>query len=355
MSAFYSLKVSNLIHETQDCVSITFDVPETLQEKFTYLPGQYLTLKLKVNGEELRRSYSICSSSYLNENLTVAIKRVKNGKGSTFLNTQVKIGDSLEVMTPMGNFHTPLSASNSKNYILFAGGSGITPMMSILKSVLKIEPLSKLTLFYGNENEAAVIFKNQLDALSLAEQERFKVIHVLNQAPSGWLPDFTGIMDVAKNKFLLTNFIDINADNEYFICGPSGMMDSAVKALTELSCEKSKIHVEYFTAPIESKTVQADPQFVESNLTVICDGDEVVMKLNPDQTILEAALLAGIDAPYACQGGSCCTCRAKLVEGKVHMKVNYALLDAEVKEGFILTCQSHALSETLVVDYDRGR
>lgn len=355
MSGFYSLPVSEITHETKDCVSISFEVPETLKEQFRYLPGQYLTLKLVIAGEEIRRSYSICSSSENNEKLTVAIKKVFHGKASTYLNEQVKVGDHLEVMEPMGNFHTPLSESNQKTYVLFAGGSGITPMMSILKSVLIKEPKSNLILFYGNENETSIIFKKQLETIASQAEERLKVLHVLNHPEKEFPAEYTGIMNVEKNHYLLSKHISAHSDVEYFICGPTGMMDSVVQTLKEKKIEASRIHVEYFTAPVSDSPASSQKGYVAANLTVICDGDELQLKLNPEQSILEAALAAGIDAPYACQGGSCCTCRAKLIEGKVHMKVNYALLESEVKEGFILTCQSHALSETLVVDYDRGR
>lgn len=355
MSTFYSLSVANINRETKDCVSIEFDVPEVVKEKFNYLPGQYLTLKLIVDGVEIRRSYSICSSDLLNEKLAVAVKKVKLGKGSGFINDTLKVGDKLEVMTPMGNFHSPLSKSNKKNYVLFAGGSGITPMMSILKSVLQIEPMSNIVLFYGNEDEASIIFKKQLDAIATSNKDRLKVVYILNKGGNELAAENKGIMNLEKNTYLLDKWIDLSGDNEYFICGPTGMMDGAVAALKEKKVDATRIHVEYFSAPVEEQKVVKELTIVESEATIICDGDEITVKLKPGETILEAALAAGLDAPYACQGGSCCTCRAKLTEGKVHMKVNYALLDKEVEEGFILTCQSQALSSKLVVDYDRGR
>lgn len=355
MSGFYSLKVSEVTQQTKDCVAISFDVPQLLKDKFIYLPGQYLTLKLHVNGEEIRRSYSVCSSPLMDEKITVAIKKVKEGRGSTYINEKVKAGDVIEVMVPMGNFHTPLLATNKINYVLFAGGSGITPMMSIIKSVLKAEPQSTLTLFYGNEEEAAIIFKSQLDELVDGASNRLSVYHIINKPSITIDATFKGIMNVEKNKMLLSKFIDTKAANEYFICGPTGMMDSVVTALQESNVPKEKIHVEYFTAPVSNEKTDSTLGFVASQVTVICDGDEVVIQLKPEETVLEGALAAGLDAPYACQGGSCCTCRAKLIEGKVHMKVNYALLESEVKEGFILTCQSQALTPTLIVDYDRGR
>lgn len=355
MSTFYSLTIATINRETKDCVSIEFDVQDAIKEKFKYLPGQYLTIKLQIQGDEIRRSYSICSSDLLNEKLTVAVKKVKQGKGSGFINDTLKVGDTLEVMTPMGNFHSPLARTNKKTYVLFAGGSGITPMMSILKSVLQVEPQSNVVLFYGNEDEASIIFKKQLDEIAVTFKDRFRVVYILNKTGSDQPEENKGIMNLEKNTYLLDKWIDLSSDNEYFICGPTGMMDSAVAALKEKKVDASRIHVEYFSAPVAEKEVVNEITLVESEATIICDGDEITVKLKLGETVLEAALAAGLDAPYACQGGSCCTCRAKLTEGKVHMKVNYALLEKEVEEGFILTCQSQALSSKLVVDYDRGR
>ncbi len=357
MSAFYTLKVNAIQRETADSVAISFDVPDELKEKFVFLPGQYLTLKLQLEGAEIRRSYSICSSPLFGEKLGVAVKKVKAGKASTYLNEQLKVGDSLEVMTPMGNFYPSISGNNSKIYYLFAGGSGITPMMSIMKSVLKSEPNSKVNLFYGNESNAAIIFAQHLKQLQNEFPESLQVYHILNQPVSEHHPDFKGIMDAAKNALLVEKFVDMRAKNEFFICGPGPMMDAVVQTLKSKEVAAAQIHVEYFVAPEVSAApnVSDTAAAIETEATIICDGDEIKLRISPEQSVLEAALAAGLDAPYACQGGSCCTCRALLVEGKVHMKVNYALLDSEVKEGFILTCQSHALTPTLVVDYDRGR
>lgn len=355
MSSFYTLKVSAIQRETADAVAISFDVPVLIQDKFKFQPGQYLTIKLVLNGTEIRRSYSICSSPLFDEALTVAVKKVKDGRMSGYLNEQLKVGDSLEVMSPMGNFCPSIAASNQKNYVLFAGGSGITPMMSILKTVLKSEPKSKIQLFYGNESESAIIFAAQLKQLAATYSNQLQVFSILNKPESSIDADFTGIMNSEKNDLLLSKYVDRSLTNDYFICGPVPMMDAVVNTLEKQGVNKSAIHVEYFTAPVAEAKPAESVALVESQLTVICDGDEVILTLKPEQSVLEAALAAGLDAPYACQGGSCCTCRALLVEGEVQMKVNYALLESEVKEGFILTCQSHALTPKLVVDYDRGR
>lgn len=355
MSKFHTLIVKEVVQETADSVSIAFQIPDHLKNDFTYIQGQHLTFKLKINGEEIRRSYSICSSPYTDTELRVAVKRVNSGKGSNYLNSEIKAGTLLEIMTPMGNFNTPLNESNSKQYILFAGGSGITPMMSIIKSVLKVEPKSKIQLFYGNEKEDAIIFKNQLKDIENNADERLVVHHVLNQAPSGYPENLIGIMTLDKVKQLLDTYVKIDKQTEIFICGPTPMMQNVEQTLQSMNVPKNQVHIEYFIAPIEQSNASVTPDNQSAaTVTIILDGEESQIKMLPGETVLEAALRNNLDAPYACQGGSCCTCRALLVEGKVEMKVNYALLDDEVKQGYILTCQSRAVTDNIIVDYDRG-
>lgn len=356
MSKFHSLKVADVMRETADAVSIAFEVPHSLKQEYKYKQGQYLTLKFNFDGEELRRSYSICSSPLEENELRVAVKKVKEGRISTYINDKVKAGDTVEVMIPMGNFYTELNPANKKNYILFAGGSGITPMMSILKTVLKSEPHSNVSLLYGNNDEASVIFKKQIDAIAAAYPNRLKVVHVLCNAPEGYPPLLTGLMTKEKNIELIKNFVNIHFDNEYFICGPGPMMDNAKAALKELKINESKIHIEYFITPVNPSDIKktATPSVADATASIILDGDKHDIKLKPDETILEAALRIGLDAPYACQGGSCCTCRALLEKGEVEMAVNYALSSSEVKQGYILTCQSRPKTANVVVNYDKG-
>ncbi|MCX6295982.1 MAG: ferredoxin--NADP reductase [Bacteroidetes bacterium] len=294
MSRFHTLKVVDVNRETADAVSVAFDVPANIKQEFTYKQGQYLTLKFTINGEELRRSYSICSSPLDENELRVAIKKVKEGRVSGFINDNLKVGDVVEVMNPMGNFYSEMNPSNKKNYILFGGGSGITPLFSILKTVLKSEPNSRITLFYGNNDELSVIFNKQIELLALANADRLNVVHVLNTPPVGHPELLKGMMTKEKNIELVKNYVDLNADNVYFICGPGPMMESVVAALKELKINESQIHVEYFS------------------------------------------------------------CRALLQEGKVQMAVNYALSASEVKQGFILTCQSRPTTSSVVVNYDKG-
>lgn len=355
MSKFHTLKVSDVVRETADAVSIAFEVPAALKQDYKYKQGQYLTLKLKVKGEELRRSYSICSSPLDENELRVAVKKVKDGRVSTFINENVKPGDMLEVMIPMGNFFTEMNAANKKHYVLFAGGSGITPMFSILKTVLKAEPQSRITLLYGNNDEPSIIFQKQIELLALTNADRLNVVHVLNTAPANHPELLRGMMDKGKIISLFENYIGHSANNEYFICGPGPMMANVVEALNELKIKEEQIHIEYFTAPVNAAEVKASENEVGGAIaTIILDGEERKIQLQEDESILEAALREGLDAPHACQGGSCCTCRALLQDGKVEMRVNYALSNSEVKQGYILTCQSRPTTPTVVVNYDKG-
>lgn len=355
MSKFHSLKVVDVVRETADAVSVAFEIPSALKQEYLYKQGQYLTLKMMIDGEEQRRSYSICSSPVEENELRVAIKKVQKGKVSTYINDVIKTGDVIDVMIPMGNFFSEMNADNKKTYILFAGGSGITPMMSILKTVLKAEPNSRITLFYGNNDESSIIFKKQLEQLAISNSDRLNIIHVLNAAPEGHPELLKGLMSVEKNLVLLTNYVDSTADNEYFICGPGIMMDNVMIALKEVKAPEAKIHIEYFSAPVNADDIKPSGNTAEGACaTIIIDGDSHPVVLEENETILEAAIRIGLDAPYACQGGSCCTCRALLEEGKVEMAVNYALSASEVKQGFILTCQSRPTTANVVVNYDKG-
>lgn len=358
MAKFHKLKVADVTRETADCVSIAFEVPEALKSEYKYIQGQYLTIKLNVNGEEIRRSYSLCSSPAVDKELRVAIKRVKDGRGSNFLNENVKPGDELDVMTPMGNFYSELDPSNKRVYVLFAGGSGITPMLSIIKTTLQAEEGSKVILFYGNRDVPSVIFKKKLDELEARHSDRLKVYHILEQPADADSDElFKGLLTPEKTRSLVEKFVPAG-DNEYFICGPSAMMDCVKQALHHLNIDDKKVHIEYFTASADAvktatKIEDTKHPFIESQVTVVLDGEETTFTLKPDgPAILDAALDADLDVPFACKGAVCCTCRARLLEGKVHMDMNYALSDAEVAAGFILTCQSHPLTPVVKVDYD---
>ncbi len=356
MARFHTLKVKDIRRETADAVSIAFDIPLAIQHEFQFKQGQYITVKLTVNGEELRRSYSICTSPYSEKELRVAVKEVQDGRASTLMNRTWKVGDAVEVMTPMGNFSSILSGNNKKHYVLFAGGSGITPMMSILKSVLYIEKQSNVTLVYANRDEDSVIFKSEIEKIVSENADRVKLLNVYDN-PKTQVSDLQkGLLSIDRVKAIVENYGGVNAD-EYFICGPGPMMENIKQALEGLKIAKEKVHIEYFSA-VADAVAKAEGNVVtgadvNSEVTVIQYGIETTMKLNTaGLTILDAAIDAGVDAPFSCKGAVCCTCRAKVIEGKAKMDANFALTDAEVEDGFILTCQAHPLTEKLIVDFD---
>lgn len=353
MAKFNPLKVKDVRRETAEAVSVSFDVPTSLQISYQFKQGQYITLKLNINGEEIRRSYSICTSPHTEKELRVAVKEVKGGKASTFINRELKVGDIIEVMTPMGSFNSVLSGNNKKKYVLLAGGSGITPMMSILKSILHIEKQSSVMLVYANKDENSVIFKSEIEKISGANSERFKYIPVYDNT-SLTLPELQkGILSADKAKLLIEANQLGNAD-EYFICGPGPLMENFKNALEKLKVSKEKVHIEYFSSVMDAvdKAEGSSPN-VKSKVTVVQYGIETNFDLTTDGgSILDAAIEAGVDAPFSCKGAVCCTCRAKVLEGKVKMDANFALTDAEVTEGFVLTCQAHPLTEKVVIDYD---
>lgn len=351
MSHFYPLKVKNIEKVSKDAVALTFDVPLQYVSQFRFKHGQFITLKININGENVIRSYSICTSPYSEKELKVAVKEVPNGKMSTYINHQLKIGDAIEVMPPSGKFYTELNSAHQKLYVLFAGGSGITPMMSIIKSVLFIEKQSKVILFYANREPDNVIFKNEIDIIQ-QNHPNFKVIYLFDNPPADYPPEQSGIPDENKIKILLEKHQAQNAD-EYFICGPTPMMQLIENVIHQLNISNEKIHIEYFTAVENNSSATETTEKITSNVTVILYGIETTFQLDSDGVnILDAAIQNGVDAPFSCKGGVCSTCRAKVLEGKVKMTMNYALTEQEVAEGYVLTCQAHPISERVIVDYD---
>lgn len=360
MSKFNKLKIASINRETADSVSVAFDIPAHLQSQYQYIPGQYLTLKLNINGEQVNRSYSFCSSPAWNEPMTIAVKEVSGGKASTFINRNLKVGDEIDVMEPMGNFHSPLNANNEKHYILFGGGSGITPLFSILKSVLALEPQSHVTLFYGNRDEQSIIFKEKLQDLVYQNPNRLKVVHILDKPSS--FTNYNGFVVKEMVLKLLRENTNLNFTHaEFFICGPTPMMKETESALNELGIPKQLIHIEYFTAKAdEDKTAatvgtsapSAEPFSGRAKVKLIYDGNEVEFEMNENETVLNAALDAGYDPPYSCMVAACCTCRAKLIEGNVVMDDRESLTDGEIAKGYVLTCQSHPKTNVVVLNYD---
>jgi ring-1,2-phenylacetyl-CoA epoxidase subunit PaaE len=358
MAKFHTLKVADITKETTDSVSIGFAIPENLQDDFKYIQGQYLTLKMDINGEDVRRSYSLCTSPVADSELRVAVKKVEGGVMSTYLNENLRIGATLDVMTPMGKFYTEVSPAQKKNYVLFAGGSGITPMLGILKTVLAVEKESTVTLLYANRNEFTVIFKKELDQLN-QNNSNLDIKYIYDQAPTGHNNMYSGMVSSGKAAAIFRENDLVKSTDEIFICGPGPLMENVIEGLKSLNFEKSKTHVEYFTTVLKdienAEKVVDDSDFEgTSAVTVILDGDEMTFDLKSDgDSILDAAIDAGMDVPFSCKGAVCCTCRAKVMTGKVNMEMNYSLEEDEVEEGFILTCQSHPRSEKITIDFDQ--
>lgn len=359
MPVFHSLKISNIRQETDDTVSIAFEVPKALHEEYQYNAGQYLTLKTVIGGEDTRRSYSICSGLFDNE-LRVAVKKIKGGLFSCFANDTLKEGDELEVMTPMGNFFTHLDKAHEKHYVGFAAGSGITPLISIIRTILAYEPKSTFTLVYGNKTRKSIIFREGLIDLKNSYISRFNMINVLSQEEQD-VELFSGRITGTKATQVMDRLIPASGADEVYLCGPEAMITDVSDTLKARGMSKDNIHFELFTSPTaaqgkkqESETETADLSGKMSKVTVIVDGDEFNFELDMGGgvSILDAAMDRGADLPFACKGGVCCTCRAKLVEGKVNMEINYSLEEDEIAEGFILTCQSHPLTERIVIDFD---
>ena len=356
MSQFNALTVRDVAQETRDAVVVTFDVPDSLSDQYRYTQGQYLTLRAMVNNEDIRRSYSICSSVQDNA-LRVAIKRVPGGEFSTWANESLKAGDTIDVMAPMGNFNLPLSQDNAHHYVGFAAGSGITPLLSIIKTTLMTEPNSRFTLFYGNRASSTVIFKEELAALKDTYLGRFTLAYVLSREPQD-IALFNGRIDKEKCENLLTSWIDINDIDGVFICGPEQMTKDVSGLLQEKGLPKSKIKAELFAAATTGKTRARQAAQTEvaqqCDVTLIVDGAHVSFSMEREkESVLDAALRNGVEIGYSCKAGVCSTCRCKVVSGKVDMDANYALEDYEVARGFVLSCQSFPQTDTLVMDFDQ--
>ena len=351
---FHKLTVKDIKQETPDCVSVSFDIPADKEKDFIFSHGQNVTIKINEEGEEFRRSYSICSSPLENE-LRIAVKKVPGGLFSTFANERLKKGDVLEVMPPTGTFFTKVNPSNRKDYVFFAAGSGITPVISIIKTILRTEEHSAVTLVYGNKNLHSIIFKEEIEALKDKYLRRFRVYHILSREKTETEFNY-GRIDVSKCNHL-SKLINFNIIDDFFICGPEEMIFTLKDFLEGWGIEPGQIHFELFTTPTRkiTKSDVVDKKISDegSDITVKIDGRSFEFKLDYDgAVILDAALAQGADLPFACKGGVCCTCKAKLIEGEVEMEANYGLEKSEVKDGYILTCQSHPRSKKVVVDYD---
>jgi len=353
---FQKLEVKEVRRETPECVSVLFRVPDEIKKDFLYRQGQSLTMRTFLGGEEVRRTYSICASPLDNE-WRVAIKKQEGGLFSNFANETLKPGDFLEVMEPVGKFYTELQPGNKKTYVAFAAGSGITPVISIIKTTLRIEPQSQFTLVYGNKYKNSIIFKEELEALKDKFIDRFRIIHILSRERTD-APINSGRIDLNKLNGL-SKLIRYKNVDEFFICGPEEMIFCVKEFLESNGIDKKKIHFELFTTPGEVKGTRTKEQVTrrqegpKSKISVKLDGISFDFELGVnDEPILDAALKQGADLPFACKGGVCCTCKAKLIQGKVDMEVHWGLEEEEIEQGYILTCQSHPKTETVAVDFD---
>ncbi len=359
MSRFHSLKIKSITRETPDCVSVAFDVPAGLRDTFRYVPGQYLTVRRTHGGEELRRSYSLCSSP-LDEEWRVAIKKVPDGRFSTLaVDDGLRPGDLLDVLPPQGRFTPPaLRPENAKLYVLFAAGSGITPVFSIAKTVLLTEPRSQVYLIYGNRGRNSIIFKEALEGLKNKFLSRLSVYYVLSRE-QGDADLLFGRIDRAKAEQFLQKIVPAARLDECFICGPEDMILGVKDALAAAGVAPEKIHFELFATAGGPKAARgparpAGDHDQQSQVAVRLDGRAYRLDMSYyGDTILDAALAAGADAPYSCKNGMCSTCRARVTAGRVEMDANYSLSETELANGYVLTCQARPLTAQVAVDFDQ--
>ncbi|MBL7797402.1 MAG: phenylacetate-CoA oxygenase/reductase subunit PaaK [Saprospiraceae bacterium] len=352
---FYHLRVRDLRRETTDTVSVAFEVPEELRDLFHFTHGQYLTLRTVIDGSDQRRSYSICSAPH-EDDLRVAIKKVPGGVFSTFANERLQVGDELRVMPPQGRFFTELNPENRNLYVAFAAGSGITPILSILKSVLHAEPNSRFMLFYGNRGFDHIIFREQLEELKNRYPDRLAVYHVLSRESLG-ADLFHGRLDGEKCRAYTCILFRPEEVDACFLCGPEEMIFEVKNVLEEAGMPAGKIHYELFTTPGAVKKPAAagerSADTFDASITVMQDGMQFDFQLQSDgSTLLDAAMRAGADLPFSCKGGVCSTCKAKVLEGEVNMELCYGLEPDEIAAGYVLTCQAHPKSKRVVVSFD---
>ena len=348
MSTFYKLAVKEIIRETPEAISVLFQVPEELQANYRFVAGQYINLKLTLDGNEIRRAYSICATPESGE-LRITIKSIKNGYFSKFANEQLTIGKVLEVGTPEGKFTFEPDASRQKNYAAFVAGSGITPVMSILQTVLEKEPNSTFVLVYGNKSSNETIFYNQLHDLQLKYVGRFFVHYVFSQQKAE--DQLFGRIEKSTVNFVLKNKHKEKEFDKFYLCGPEEMINAVSNVLKENNVKEKDIKFELFSASSTENQVQKSLEG-HTKITVLVDGDETSFEMSQKQSLLEAALKQGLDAPYSCQGGICSSCIARISKGTAEMKKNTILTDGEIAEGLILTCQAHPTSNEIFVDYD---
>jgi len=357
MARFHELEVTDVRKTIRDAVVVTLKPVNGAAAEFEFTQGQYLTFRRDFDGEELRRSYSICAGK--DEGLLqVGIKRVDGGAFSTWANTELKAGDRLDAMPPMGSFFTPLDADSGKTYLGFAGGSGITPVLSILKTTLAAEPQSSFTLVYANKGVNTIMFREELEDLKNLYMGRFNVIHIL-ESDAQEIDLFTGLVTEEKCAQLFEHWIDIDSTDTAFICGPEPMMLGIASALRKAGLDDAQIKFELFASAQPGRAKRKASSAGDSRtgnqaqMAITLDGATQTLEMSKDMTVLDAALGNAMDAPYACKAGVCSTCRCRVLEGEVEMVANHALEDYEVEKGYVLSCQAYPVTDKIVVDYDQ--
>ena len=354
-AVFHPLTIAAIEPLTEDAVAITFDVPDELRSDYAFTQGQHVTIRTELAGDDVRRNYSICAPVSAGV-LRIAVKRLPGGAFSEHALDQLQVGDGVDVMTPTGRFFTELDPAHEKSYVCIAAGSGITPILSIVATTLETEPRSQVTLIYANRTHASVMFLEEVEDLKDRYPDRFSLVHVLSREPQE-VELFSGRLDVPRMQRFLDTLVPPADVDEWFLCGPYEMVASLRKQLIAEGVSKRAIHAEVFhvetSPPVRRTSAVATGEPTGADVTITLDGRRSAFKLAPDgPSVLEAALAVRPDAPFACKGGVCGTCRAKVVEGTVEMDTNWALEPDEVERGYALTCQSHPTSEKVVLDYD---
>lgn len=356
MAKFHTIKVKDIYKETDDCSIVTFDIPAHLASEFTFRQGQHLTLKADIAGEDTRRSYSLCSSP-IDKEWRVAVKLIPEGKFSSYVNFKLKTGDHVEVMAPSGTFGVESQTKKAKNYLFFAAGSGITPILSMIKTHLALEPKATCKLFYVNKTAKSIIFKEELEQLRNTYFGRLEIYYFLTKERRD-IELFNGRFNDEKMKVLTKTFIDIPDTSEVFLCGPEDMVQYVSNYLVSAGLPKELVHFELFVTGLSDEDKARAERLAQQNVegvevTIVDGGKEFQFTMTKDfDNILDAALGAGADLPFACKGGVCSTCKCQVIEGAVEMKVNYALEEKEVAQNFVLSCQSVPTSEKVKVDFD---
>jgi ring-1,2-phenylacetyl-CoA epoxidase subunit PaaE len=350
---FHPLRVIEVSPLTDDSVTVTFDVPEELEDTFDYLPGHHVTMRADIEGEDVRRSYSICSNANAGK-LRVGIKRLPGGVFSNWAVEQLEPGDVIEVMPPVGEFTIEPDREAARHRVAIAAGSGITPVLSLISTTLESEPLSAWTLVYGNRSANTVMFLEELEGLKDRYPDRFQLLHVLSREGSD-LPLLSGRIDDAKIRIIHEQLLAGREVDDWYLCGPYDMVMAARATLTDLGVDETRMHDElFFAGPLDEASLPPEPPPGDGtvDLTVILDGRAVETRMDPKTSILDAALRVRSELPFSCKGGMCASCKGRIEEGEVRMDKNYALVDGELQAGYVLTCQSHPLTDRVVVRYD---